>query len=429
MQNNRFKLTLFFVTFLTPFFCTMGLSTAILGATSSSDASYQLFVTDDGDRIVGVLTNPDQEPRKEYSLQTPDGKKVIIPADKLKNSRAASDNEVEYVKRRAAAPDTVEGQWELAEWCRENFFLSDRKTHLNRIIELQPDHRDARAALGYSLVDGKWMTQDEIQKSRGYQYYKGRWRTEQQIESLKKTEKRDKEEKLWYAQIKRYTSWLGTSKTELAMQNFSKITDPAAVKALGSFLAGDYPRATKLVFIHTLVHIGKANPEDRSPDVPLALCAIEDPDEETRLSCLDYLKTTKDPDVVDFFVSKLNVTLATRKYKDNANMMINRAAFALGEMGDDSAVGPLIKVLITEHKKKITSGKPGQTSATFGNRGGGGISMGSSTKIVTYPMNNMEVLEALKKLTGVSFNYDVPTWQAWYDQQTKQATPDVRRGN
>ena len=267
------------------------------------------------------------------------------------------------------------------------------------------------------------MTQDEIQESRGYRRYKGRWRTEQQIETLKKAEKREKEEKLWYAKIKRYVGWLGSSKTEMAMRNFSEITDPAAVKALGSFLAKDHPRPIKLLFIHTLANISAANPEDRSAHVPLALCAIEDPDEEVRLSCLDFLKKTKDPDVVDFFVSKLNVTLATRKYKKGANMMINRAALALGEMGDASAVGPLIKVLITEHKETITIGNPGQTSATFGSKGGSGLSTGSKTKTIIVPIKNTDVLEALQKLTGVTFNYNVTAWQAWYDHQNPASNP------
>ena len=95
----------------------------------------QLFVTKDGDRIIGTLTNPDQEPRKEYLILTPDGKKVTIRADELRNSRRASDTEMEYVKRKAAVADTVEAQWELAEWCRVNRFPYGSQN------APQPDHR------------------------------------------------------------------------------------------------------------------------------------------------------------------------------------------------------------------------------------------------------------------------------------------------
>lgn len=426
MPKNNFKpILLFACFFLSPWLHGTILSTLGI-ADVASDPRVLLFVTKEGDRVVGTLTNPDETPRKEYRIKTPDGQSVTVRADELKDYRQAGEAEVEYAKRRATVADTVEAQWELAEWCRQNHFLSDRKKHLERILELQPDHADARTALGYSQVNGKWMTQEEIQESRGYQRYKGRWLTSQQIESLQKVEQREKEEKLWYAKIKRYIGWLGSSRTDQALAALSEITDPAAARALGDFLATDQPRPTKLLLIKTLVHISAANPGDKSSHSPLALGALEDPDEEVRLSCLDFLKTTKDPDVVDFFISNLDVTSGTKKYKGDVNMMINRAALALGEMGDPSAVGPLIKVLITEHKQKVVSGNPGQTSATFGNRGGG-MSMGSSTKIIIHTINNEDVLTALKKLTGVSFNFDVDTWQAWYDHQTRQETPDTRR--
>lgn len=430
MKNHSSKSNGFLMGFLLGlFFCSTVLSMACLAA-EPDKTSPRLFVTKKRDRIIGTLLNPDQEPRKTYLIQTPDDKKVTIRADELKNQRRASDAEVEYVKRRAAVADTVESQWELAEWCRQNRFLTNRETHLKRIIEISPDHKEARTALGYRRFNDKWMTQEEIQKSRGYKRYKGGWRTEQQIESLKKAEKREKEEKRWYVNVKRYLGWLGTSKTEQAMYAFSKIKDPVAVAALGSFLAGNQSREVKLVLIRVLANIIAANPQEGTvAQKPLALSTIEDPDEEIRLSCLDVLKKTKDPDVVAFFIGKLNVKLATRKYKKDANMMINRAALALGQMGDKSAVSPLIGMLITEHKEKITSGKANQTSATFDTRGGGGgLSMGTKTRIVIHPINNQDVLEALIKLTGVSFNFDVDAWEAWDDRQTQQAVPDTRRG-
>lgn len=428
MRNDSSKPNLFLKALLTGFFfCSTVLSSVSLAADSDKNAP-RLFVTKDGDRIVGTLLNPDQNPSKVYQIQTPDDKKVTIFAHELKNHRRASDAEVEYVKRRAAATDTVKAQWELAEWCRTKYFLSDRKKHLKRIIELEPDHKEARTSLGYRRFNDKWMTQEEIQKSRGYKRYKGKSLTEQQIKAAKKAEAREKEEKRWYVNIKRYVGWIGTSRSEQAMRAFAKIKDPAAVPALGRFLASDLSRDFKLLFIRILANIIAADPKKgATAQQPLALAAIEDPDEEVRLSCLDVLKKIKDPNVVDFFIGKLNVKMATRKYKGDANMMVNRAALALGQIGDTSVVGPLIKVLITAHKKKITSGNSGQTSATFSNRGGG-LSMGSKTKIVTFHIQNQDVLDALRKLTGVSFNFDVDAWEAWHDHQTRQAVPNTRRG-
>ena len=421
--------------FLAPFFCA-----AILSALSavgqaeepkpaeSKSAEMWLFLTTDGERIIGELTNPDEKPRTQYVIKLADGKTVTVAAKKMKNRRKARPEEAEYERRKATVANTVEAQWELAEWCRQHRMSSNRKTHLERIIQIDPDHKEARKGLGYQLVDGKWMTQEDIQASRGYFYYKGAWRTQQQIDTLKKNEKYEKEEKKWFVAVKRYLGWLGTSRTDAALKELSEITDPAAIRAVDGFLTGDQPENVKLLLVKVLVNISKANPKDHGTHLPLAVSAYEDPYEEVRLSCLDYLKKAKDPGVTRFFTGKLNVTLATRKYKADANMMINRAAYALGELKDESAVKPLIGVLITEHKEKVTSGNPGQTSATFSNRGGSGLSMGSKTKIVTHHIKNQDVLDALKKITGVSFNFDVEGWEAWYDQQGKQIIPDTRRG-
>jgi HEAT repeat protein len=428
MQNdrkkNRINLT---PIFLVPFLCLAVLSTASLAA-ESSQAEMWLFLTKDGDRIIGQLTNPDEEPRTKYLIKTPDGKELNIAEKEMRNRRPAKDHEVEYAKRKATVADTVKAQWELAEWCREQRMSTPRKTHLQRVIELDPDHKEARSALGYRKVGDKWMTQEEYQASRGYYYYNGKWRTKQEIASLKKDKKLEKQEKKWYVSVKRYVGWLGTQRTDEALKAFAEIKDPAAIRAIDGFLAGDQPRDVKLLLIKVMDHIRTANPDNHGTHLPLALSAYDDPDEEVRLSCLDILKKTKDPNVTDYFVGKLNVTLATRKYKGDANMMINRAAHVLGELGDDKAVQPLIHVLITEHKKKVTSGKAGQTSASFNNQGGGGLSMGSSSKIISYEVENQDVLAALKKLTGVSFNFDIDRWQAWYDHKNQQSIPDTRRG-
>ncbi len=47
--------------------------------------------------------------------------------------------------------------------------------------------------------------------------------------------------------------------------------------------------------------------------------------------------------------------------KDKDNVVVNRAAVALGELGNREAVGPLIDALVTTHTFKVQKGQPGQT--------------------------------------------------------------------
>jgi hypothetical protein len=61
-------------------------------------------------------------------------------------------------------------------------------------------------------------------------------------------------------------------------------------------------------------------------------------------------------------------------------------------------------------------------------QGGMGLSVGQRPKIVTERMNNRAVLEALDKLTGVNFGFDLGAWNAWYASQKRRDVTDARRG-
>ena len=156
----------------------------------------------------------------------------------------------------------------------------------------------------------------------------------------------------------------------------------------------------------------------------LAASAVDDPNEEVRLTCLDFLKKKKNPGVVEYFVGRL---------RDKDNGAVNRAAMALRVMGDPSAIGPLIDHLITVHRIKLPGGNPGQMSSTFGTgpKGApapGGLAVGGGPQFVKQPLKNPEVLDALVALTGqAALGYNVGAWRAWYAAQKHQEAADVRR--
>ncbi len=235
---------------------------------------------------------------------------------------------LEYEKIRSDYPDTVEGQWALAEWCREKKLLDKRETHLNRIIELDPDHADARRLLGYTKIDGKWQRRSDLMKERGYVYSKGRWMLPQEVEQQAEKAKHEAAAAEWAQKISRWRKWLGTKRNDEARENFRKITDPAAIKPIVVGLRSEASADVRLLLIEVLRNIN--TPESERA---LAIAAIDDASEEVRLTCLDYLKTKKRPEVVGYFVGKL-------KAKDN--ITVNLAGVALREMKDPSAIGPLI---------------------------------------------------------------------------------------
>jgi hypothetical protein len=242
----------------------------------------------------------------------------------------------------------------------------------------------------------------------------------QEVEVITNKEKGEKTEREWAQKIERWRDSLGTDKDALARQSIRSIEDPNAVKALVNALKrSESPFKTRLLLVEALSRINTSDAVKA-----LAVQSMEDRNEEVRLTCLDYLKKVKDPQVVSYYVSQL-------KSKDN--VLVNRAAVGLSNMRDLSAVGPLIDALITTHKFKIVtgSGSPNSINTTFntgGNgAGGGGMSMGGGPKIIKKEIRNQAVLDALVMLTGVNFNFDVRAWKSWFANQKQRDQIDARR--
>lgn len=71
-----------------------------------------------------------------------------------------------YNRKRDQTPETMEGQLALATWCARQRLPDQRRAHLTQVLELDPDHAEARRQLGYRSVDGVWMTEQEIAQAK-----------------------------------------------------------------------------------------------------------------------------------------------------------------------------------------------------------------------------------------------------------------------
>jgi len=389
----------------------VALCTALCGV-----AVGDVFLLTGGGRVVGELLNPDQTPRETYTIETESGGQITLLRSQVDEWLRPRPAAVEYEKIRPRHPDTVEGQWALAEWCREHTLLAEREVHLERILELAPDHEKARRALGYFKRDGKWTTEEQIRKKDGFVRQGGRWVLPQEVDIKEER----KEVKLargeWMKKLGQWRDWIGTNRTMQAYQNIQQINDPYAVPALASALQEDPDDQTRLLCIEALARIGTPPAKEA-----LAVTALADPIPEVRLTCLDFLKEGKSAEVAGYFIDRL---------RSKNNDEVNLAAVALRRLGDPTAIGPLIDALVTVHKFKVSSGNPGQISTTFGTGGGGspgGLSVGGGPKIVAQPFRNQAVLDALGSLTGVNYGFDVGRWKAWYAAQQRSLQIDARR--
>lgn len=378
----------------------------------SSIALADIVVLEGGGRIVGQVLDPSPDQKDEnITVQTEDEAVISVPRSEVKEIIRLSEVQAEYQQLRLQTPDTVEGHWKMAEWCRDHNLSKEREVHLKRIIELDPEHQRARALLGYQKIGDQWKTRDEIMKSMGYVLYKGRWMLPQQIQLEQEREQQTATQREWSLRIQRLLGGLETDPIT-AEREIKAIRDPAAVKPLVLAMKNERRDAVRLLLTGVLGQIG--TPEAARA---LAILAIEDPVEEVRLHALEALSPLKSGEIVNYFVGRL---------RDKNNVIVNRAGDALKRMGDPSAIPALIDALVTRHKIFIPGSRPptgmaaGFSSSSTGKSGMsfGAGSGGDTSKVVERPITNPAVLEALVELSGgQNFGYDVRLWRQWYAHQ------------
>lgn len=378
-------------------------------------ASGDVIELKSGGRLVGEVAPDDAGNRTLVDITLPRGGRVTIPRREVKRIELESPAEKAYAQRAPTTLDTVEAQWTLAMWCRDNKLAKQAKAHLGRVVELDPNHEEARSLLGYQQLGGQWLTRDEVMAARGLVRYEGDFRSRQEIALMQRAERWKEKGADWREQLDRWRRWLDHSDREKAAeanQALRTLKEPAAAGALVGLILNEKNLAVRLMLIDTAARI-----ESPTTMKLLVDLSLKDPHEETRLQCLEYLVDSHPPGIIAPYVKSL---------KSNNNAVVNRAAEALGQIGADEAVSALVDALITEHKK-VVGNTGGGDNYSFDTRSGGFSFGGGGPKLLKGQARNPSALTALVTLTGKNFGYDPPAWKAWLASRAKNAEVDLRR--
>lgn len=335
-----------------------------------------------------------------HEIRTRSGIRIRLPSDEVQE-RVPEPRlyvEAEYQRIAPSYGPSVEDQWRLAQWCRENKLPDRRKLHLEAILKLEPDHVAARRALGYQQFGGKWQTREQYHRQAGYELYRGRWRLSQDIEIQEEKGKRDLAQREWLVRLKRWRAELTSERAPQAYQRMERLNDPRAVPALKTLLTRETDRRIKIVYLDALLRIADAGAVHA-----LLSAALEDQDEEVFFESADRLKKVPP----HLLVRPLLDTLG-----DQDNVRLNRAAYLIGKTGDEKLVSPLIDVLVTTHR--IIDRNGGRDTTSISADGGVGMSRGGPT-YTDLAVHNRQVLDALVELTGQNFEFDQRAWRRWYN--------------
>lgn len=399
-------------------------ATAFVGGVIAEAEAGALYVLKSGGQVEGEALNPQRGAGEPYLVQTPQGVRLALPEGLVARVVVRSELVKQYEALVQSTPHTVEGQWSLAEWCKEMGLVSERKRHLQEVLALDPDHAEARKALGYQRFLGRWLTQEEYLQSQGYVRHNGAWRLRQEVEILTRQAQEEVAIKQWRKDLRRWLDQVasGGRYAASAAASLENIRDPLAAPALAEVIAD--PKQPRVIRLKCLDILGKLPPGLAT--AALLRVALEDPDERVQQACLEELKRGPVEAAVAALVAQL-------KSPDNAR--VNRAAECLAALDAKSATLPLINALVTEHRFQINPGAGGgNMSLNFnsgsGGTGPGGLTMGNKPIYVKKQLQNPSVLSALTSLhPGTNFRYDVEAWRQWYIQSQTSVPVDLRRGD
>lgn len=422
----------------------LSLGLAGVSLLTSTDLTADVVKLTDGGEIRGLVKSPAAKPRKDQIAESDEvvvesltGAEIAVAREHVAfiTKRPRAVEEYESLARRVA--DTVETRWQLAEWCRQHGLTEPRKEQLQRILELDPEHKPAHYGLGHRRQGNKWTTPEEADAellAAGYVRYKGRLMTTLERDLLEAGTSRQREQNEWRPKIRLWLGWItgrDAPKRADAIVKFRELHDPDAVPALVDFLLGDANVEVRRLAVQTLAQI-----DGQAPVPALVRVALGDADQSLQSSAFGVLSDEQ---------RAAAVPIIERALRDESNLIVRRAAILLGKCGVRQAIPSLIDALATSHKMRVpqgpayavgfnrdgsqgstSSGLPPDVEAALrtGQLPYGVIIDNSNVRAppvkwvtVRVPLQNAEALDALRTLSHQDFGYNKRAWRLWWQAQ------------
>ena len=369
----------------------------------------------DGGTLEGELLNPDEINRRLYQVKTAEGLEISLDVRLVEGiQRQERDVLIEYNREAPLSGNTVENHIYWARWCNERQLFEQAKVHWQQVLELDPDHGDARRTLGYTETQGGWVSIGAQNENRGLILDRGRWRTSHEIEISRVLEDQKQAEQQWQRRIPELIRGLPQSEAEL-----QAIRDPAAFIPIRNMLAHrNPPPAARMILLRTLMQI----PDASAIQFVIGWTIRPKESDEIRRQCLEELMRRIDtqPEIRAHMVAVYRNALRSNAHQS----VIDMAAEVLGNIGGREAVPELIEVLVVNVTETIRESPSGYS---IGPGGSGGLTQGTRTTRNSRDIPNQTVLTALRKLTGANFDFNKEMWRNWYRDAYRSPYLNLRR--
>jgi len=369
----------------------------------------------DGGTLEGELLNPDEISRKLYHIKTSEGLEIRLDAQLVDRIQARQREAlIEYNNIAPLTQNTIENHVAWARWCSEQQLADQARTHWQQVLELEPDHIDARRVLGYRQTQNGWESDQNRLENQGFVQDRGRWRTRHEADVVAFLENQRNAERDWQRTISTLYRRLPNPQAEAELRS---IYDPVAFVPIRDLLLNESNPHRRLMLLGILAQM----PDARALQFVAGWSIRPEESDDIRRLCIEELqrRSREMPEIRQHMIAVYRSAL-----RSNAELpVIVLATRALGEIRGHEAVPELIEALIFTRTETIQSPTP---TYTFGS---GGTGMGQGGKPTTRSVDepNQEVLSVLVRLTGVNFDYNQPAWRNWYRQSYRSPTLNLRR--
>jgi hypothetical protein len=391
---------------------------AVLAVCAWSAARGDVFYLKDGGVIDGEVIS---ETPERIEVRVAQGVVAVAP-DQVERRETMPPPWERFETEKEKYPDTAQGHYDLAMWCRRNRLTALMNDELRRSLEHDPDFEPSREALGYIRHEGLWVKKPRPRPEPPPPEEAERLRQEKLIRDIITQ---------WFIRIRaiRTGRFDGRDRDETSplfqdgRRQILEIKDPLAIPALSSVLSGG-SEPTRRLLIESLTRF----PQDEAT-MNLLVMSVFDPSPAIRRSAAVELIPRKD----ERLVTRLREAL-----RSDEEEVLRNAAGVLGVIKAEEAVEDLTLYLETKVRARVSVPRTvyfnnvyraycqpwntfvGGQRVIYAPTGVGVLSPGTvvgtywTTEVQTVSIYRTEVQEALIAITDQNFGFDADAWRRWW---------------
>jgi hypothetical protein len=123
-----------------------------------------------------------QESDAVVMIETGDGT-IGVPRERIHHIVKGRSPLDEYEDRaKKLKLDDANGWRELGRWAAHAGISTQSRAAYEKVIKVAPNDAEAREALGFVQLDGRWVTEEESYRARGFVRYQGEWMTPAEVQ-------------------------------------------------------------------------------------------------------------------------------------------------------------------------------------------------------------------------------------------------------